>query len=57
MLRTDNAGGCSSCYLEADGVDRFSWPQSTRRMRRRLDRFDAEACATTRPPSSGSPQQ
>ncbi|MFJ1730664.1 flavin-containing monooxygenase [Streptomyces sp. NPDC088254] len=42
-----NAGGCSSYYLDANGVNSFSWPWSTGRMRRRLDRFDAEAYTAT----------
>ncbi|MEU4875332.1 NAD(P)/FAD-dependent oxidoreductase [Streptomyces sp. NPDC021608] len=53
-----NTGGCSSYYLDANGVNSFSWPWSTRRMRRRLDHFDAEAYTTTsRSPSSGPPRQ
>lgn len=38
-----NAGGCSSYYLDANGLNSFSWPWSTGRMRRRLARFDPEA--------------
>ncbi|MGW0580520.1 flavin-containing monooxygenase [Streptomyces sp. NPDC002920] len=38
-----NAGGCASYYLDANGVNSFSWPWSTGRMRRRLARFDPEA--------------
>ena len=42
-----NAGGCSSYYLDANGRNSFSWPWSTGRMRRRLARFDPEACTVT----------
>jgi cation diffusion facilitator CzcD-associated flavoprotein CzcO len=38
-----NAGGCSSYYLDTNGVNSFSWPWSTGHMRRRLARFDPEA--------------
>ncbi|WP_460072421.1 flavin-containing monooxygenase [Streptomyces sp. YKOK-I1] len=38
-----NAGGCSSYYLDANGLNSFSWPWSTGRLRRRLARFDPEA--------------
>ncbi|WP_216591280.1 flavin-containing monooxygenase [Streptomyces brasiliscabiei] len=38
-----NAGGCSSYYLDPNGVNSFSWPWSTGRMRRRLAHFDPEA--------------
>ncbi|MGW0708164.1 flavin-containing monooxygenase [Streptomyces sp. NPDC002643] len=38
-----NSGGCSSYYLDPNGVNSFSWPWSTGRMRRRLGRFDPEA--------------
>ncbi|MDX2571448.1 flavin-containing monooxygenase [Streptomyces scabiei] len=42
-----NAGGCSSYYLDDNGVNSFSWPWSTGRMRRRLARFDPEAYVVT----------
>lgn len=41
-----NAGGCSSYYLDVNGVNSFSWPWSTGRMRRRLAHFDPEAYDT-----------
>ncbi|MFF3849295.1 flavin-containing monooxygenase [Streptomyces sp. NPDC002328] len=42
-----NAGGCSSYYLDTNGVNSFSWPWSTGRMRRRLGEFDTEAYNVT----------
>jgi cation diffusion facilitator CzcD-associated flavoprotein CzcO len=42
-----NAGGCSSYYLDSNGLNSFSWPWSTGRMRRRLARFDPEAYTST----------
>ncbi|WP_330347178.1 flavin-containing monooxygenase [Streptomyces sp. NBC_00582] len=38
-----NAGGCSSYYLDGNGLNSFSWPWSTGRLRRRLAHFDPEA--------------
>jgi cation diffusion facilitator CzcD-associated flavoprotein CzcO len=38
-----NAGGCSSYYLDENGINSFSWPWSTTAMKRRLARFDVGA--------------
>lgn len=38
-----NAGGCAGYYLDSNGINSFSWPWSTGRMRRRLADFDPEA--------------
>jgi cation diffusion facilitator CzcD-associated flavoprotein CzcO len=42
-----NAGGCHSYYLDANGVNSFSWPWSTGRMRTRLGQFDPAAFRTS----------
>ncbi|MFF4656201.1 flavin-containing monooxygenase [Streptomyces sp. NPDC001381] len=42
-----NSGGCSSYYLDGNGLNSFSWPWSTGRLRRRLARFDPEAYEIT----------
>ncbi|WP_149830315.1 hypothetical protein [Streptomyces tailanensis] len=44
-----NAGGCASYYLDSNGINSFSWPWSTGRMRRRLADFDPEAYVTEGP--------
>ncbi|MFD5513790.1 cyclohexanone monooxygenase, partial [Streptomyces sp. NPDC127051] len=38
-----NTGGCTSYYLTASGRNTFSWPWSTPRLTRRLNRFDPAA--------------
>jgi cation diffusion facilitator CzcD-associated flavoprotein CzcO len=38
-----NSGGCSSYYMDENGINSFSWPWSTTAMKRRLARFDVEA--------------
>jgi cyclohexanone monooxygenase len=35
-----NAGGCRSYYLDENGRNSFSWPWSTRRLVRRVSRFE-----------------
>jgi cation diffusion facilitator CzcD-associated flavoprotein CzcO len=35
-----NSGGCSSYYLDVNGRNSFSWPWSTRRLRRMVRGFD-----------------
>ncbi|WP_425246170.1 patatin-like phospholipase family protein [Streptomyces sp. NEAU-NA10] len=42
-----NAGGCLSYYLDDNGLNSFSWPWSTGRMRRRLAQFEAGAYDVT----------
>ncbi|MEY9966749.1 cation diffusion facilitator CzcD-associated flavoprotein CzcO [Streptacidiphilus sp. MAP12-16] len=63
-LRTTvyNSGGCTSYYFSPSGRNTFAWPWSTRRLVRRLSRFDPDSYTSYAPagptplPAPAAPQ-
>ena len=49
-----NSGGCSSWYLDANGMNTTIYPDFTWRFRRETRRFDAAAYELTAPAKSGA---
>ena len=50
-----NSGGCSSWYLDANGMNTTIYPDFTWRFRRETQRFDVGAYELTAPAKSGTP--
>ncbi len=51
-----NSGGCSSWYLDANGMNTTIWPDFTWRYRRQTQRFDAVAYELTAPEPAARPE-